>query len=483
MASIVKLGSGKQPPRAIDFIDPTDNGKRKRIRLGIVSHDDAQEARREIENLLAKKMLNQTPDPKTILWLQGLPDVIHERIARQGLILARGAKSGAPTLGDFLDGYLAQQAHELAPSSVRRIEATRAELVGYFGSDLRLDAITPAEAHEWRANLFRERTRLRRTSTARRAKLKSVPYQLKEATVRLHCRNAKTFFRAAVDRELLARNPFAKLKASAVAANRERYVTLGESDKILEQCGATPWETLFGLCRFGGFRCPSETHALIWDDVNWEQGRVAVPDRKRKKIRIIPLFARLRPVLERAYYDAPGGRPKGTDSVVRLSRNNLHREMEKIILRAGVEPWEDLFQNLRRAAETDLTKSFPQYVVSAWIGHGMKVSEKHYLQIPDEHYERGASCWDDAQQKAQHEAQQHTGAPEPQGSAAHKEWRDPADREADGSGVPCGTLRLGAVGCDGSEQVRPGGFEPPTCGLEVRCSIQLSYGRMCGFSR
>ncbi|MDA1214961.1 MAG: hypothetical protein O2955_20855, partial [Planctomycetota bacterium] len=70
MASIQKLGKGKQPLRAIDFTDPLSK-KRKRIRLGVVSHDFAVECKRRIERLVAAKSLNH-PDPETSHWLTGI---------------------------------------------------------------------------------------------------------------------------------------------------------------------------------------------------------------------------------------------------------------------------------------------------------------------------------------------------------------------------------------------------------------------------
>jgi integrase len=44
--------------------------------------------------------------------------------------------------------------------------------------------------------------------------------------------------------------------------------------------------------------------------------------------------------------------------------------------------------------------------------------------------------------------------------------------------LPGLNLSQPVASCYGNAEVRPAGIEPATCGLEVRCSIQLSYGRV-----
>jgi len=40
--------------------------------------------------------------------------------------------------------------------------------------------------------------------------------------------------------------------------DKERFVTEGESQKILKACPDAEWRLIFSLCRYGGMRCPSE---------------------------------------------------------------------------------------------------------------------------------------------------------------------------------------------------------------------------------
>ncbi len=61
--------------------------------------------------------------------------------------------------------------------------------------------------------------------------------------------------------------------------------------------------------------------------------------------------------------------------------------MTNIIERAGLKPWPKLFQNLRSTRATELMDHFTASQVAEWMGHSIKIGQKHYHQCTDEHYE------------------------------------------------------------------------------------------------
>ena len=181
---------------------------------------------------------------------------------------------------------------------------------------------------------------------------------------------------------------------------KTRFITEGESQKILKACPDLQWRLIFSLCRYGGVRCPSEVLALTWENVLWDSSRIVVTAPKTKRYaghetRVIPMFPELAGVLNEAY-EMAFDRLEDKSAVVSgpvvtrytSADQNLRTTFEKIVKRAGLIPWPNPFQNLRATRETELMETYPSHVVVSWIGHSETVAQKHYLQTTDAHFEK-----------------------------------------------------------------------------------------------
>src|SRR5262249_31311891 len=76
----------------------------------------------------------------------------------------------------------------------------------------------------------------------------------------------------------------------------------------------------------------------------------------------------------------------------RDSNQNLRTQFRRIIRRAGLEPWERLFQNLRASRETELAAEYPVHVVTKWIGNSVDVAMKHYFKVTDADFARASGA-------------------------------------------------------------------------------------------
>jgi len=371
MASISRDPSGC---KRILFV--AGDGSRKTIRLGKCNVKQAEAFKQKLEALVSTRRMRSSIDNETSQWVADLPNEMHAKLAAVGLVARRAAMlaQSSLALGPFLAEYTESRS-DVKRGTQEVFGRCVKHLLAFFGRDKLLAEISEGDADAWRLYL--------------------VKYGLAENTIRRTCGIARQFFRAAKRRKLITENPFDELKVT-VHGNRSReyYLSRQDAEKVLEACPDTQWRLLFALARFGGLRTPSEILLLKWVDVDWDKGRMLVHSPKTEhhdggESRLVPIFPELYSHLLAAYEEAK----PGTEYVITRYRKtglNLRTQLMRILVKAGLQPWPKLWQNLRSTRQTELSKDWPEYIVCAWMGNSKVVAREHYLQVTDEHFKQAA---------------------------------------------------------------------------------------------
>ncbi len=370
MASICNDPNGR---RRILFVDA--DGARKTIRLGKVSKADAATIKGRVEKLLASKLMGSPIDRDTACWLAGDGASMRERLERVGLIEPLDKPNSGLTLAQFLTQFVERNGADKKPAT-RIVWGQVVKMLNkHMPAGIMLHEVTKGHAKQFLA-------KLRKCGT------------LSPTTIHKRVGFAKQFFTDAVDWQLIPVNPFMGIKTQASSAKTNVEVSRESIEKVMRHCD-TDWQTIVGLSRFGGLRCPSEVLSLRWVDIDWELNRMSVPEPKvehheGRGVRSVPIFPELLPLLQAAWDAAPIGaeyvvaKQAYRDAAMRpggWANANLRTQFEKRLAKAGVSPWARLFHSMRASRQTELEPEFPRHVVCAWLGNSSQVAERSYLLV------------------------------------------------------------------------------------------------------
>jgi integrase len=153
------------------------------------------------------------------------------------------------------------------------------------------------------------------------------------ATVNKDIRTLKRIFNLAIEpRGYLVEgtNPFTKIKERKKTENEIRYVAFEEYHKLVEAAEKIWWHALFSLAYGSGLR-RSEILHLTWADIDFENQRIKINDRKgtedilewepkNRKNRVLPMSDESSRLLVNIQAQAPEGHPYVFVSPRRLER-------------------------------------------------------------------------------------------------------------------------------------------------------------------
>jgi len=373
--------AGNRPGYKLRF--RTGDGRQRVLWLGDVSKRNANTIARHVTELVEATEGRVTADVDTTKWANELTGRLRQRLAEWGYVGAERRNNDVAELrlcGPFFNAYIASRT-DLKPNTRTNYQQAADAFVRYAGKNRLLSDVTAADVDKWRLWLV---------AAGISEAIDDEPAKgYAQSTANKHAKRIKKLFAQAVRAKLIAEDPTADQKIGGeVNRDRDFYVGAAVAATIVKHCQteADPeWALIFGLCRYAGFRCPTEVLGLTWDDVNWAENRLRV-DSPKTGLRFCPIFPELRPLLDNVYHAAEPGlhcirRYRGRES-------NLRTQLHRILIAAGVVPWPKTFVNLRASCRTDLQERFPDHVVNTWLGQSSRVAERHYLQTTEAHWER-----------------------------------------------------------------------------------------------
>jgi integrase len=389
MASLTRLkarGENGRPAWRVQFVDGT--GDRRTVYLGDLPKKAAEVWLNRIEQLSACAVAGVAMDTDLASWVAALPDTSYEKLVQVGLAgLRESSKRKKVTVAELTKAFVERSPGK--PATIKGFQQTLDSLVMFFGANTPIEPITAERADEWRVWVVKDK----KGSGRRNKKRTTDDNRLAAPTVAKRVSVAKQVFRCAVRWGWLEKSPFDGLRPGSQAnPARARYIPLETICDVLDACPSIEWRLLVALARLAGLRCPSEIGALTWADVNWEKGRLTVLAKKTEHhggdhaVRVVPICPELRAILADAFEQAEPGAALVVPMAARRTVN-LRTYLEKIIIKAGHEPWPRLLQNLRASCETDWVEKYPSHVVAKWLGHSPKIAAQHYLMSREHHFD------------------------------------------------------------------------------------------------
>lgn len=320
----------------------------------------AESVRRHIDELLASRLTGEPAQDHTREWVKKTSPEVRQRLVKLGLITQGTDRR---TVVQLFDEFVKHR--PMSDATHKSYQQTRQKLRLYFG-ERRPDSVTRGCVDDFRGFM-------------------SITLGLAENTIRKRCSQSSTFFKWLIRREILTVNPFDDVpKSVGDAKDQKPMISAADVERIIGQTADPEWQLLIALGRWGGLRVPSEPFAMRWEHVNWDHERLLIAGRKTKQ-RVIPLFPEIRPYLERLWA-APG-----TDAVwlfprLRSGSGNVRTQFERLITRAGLVQWPNLWNSMRSTRETELASVHPIHVVCEWIGNSPAVARRHYLKVTDDDF-------------------------------------------------------------------------------------------------